>query len=467
MPQAERAESSHGLRKELGVMSLVLTQLLFIPGASWIGMAATVGDSHVVLWLAAAATFFIPLGIIVANLANLMPVEGGIYRWAEAAFGPYIGFLAAWSVWGYAVGHLGEVGMQVASTVQYALQGHGGFSIDNPWHVRWTSILVILICGGTAALGLRLGKWVHDAGGILNVLAFGAVIAVPIIALSSGQLEHYHPITLTAPLMTLFSLNIMSKMAVGAFSGFEYVAIMAGECRNPRRSIVRSIWISTPIILGMFILGTSSMVALVPTTALNLIAPMSQTLQMGLGSSAFATLAVSLLLAIWPLKLIASTCFVYAGCTRLPMVAGWRGQAPAWLGKVNRRFGSPLHSVVLVAITALLLVLISQTGARAQEAYQLLDNTATMCYSIAYLILFSIPLVGRRSLRDRIPVWVRLMCVPGLLITAIATWLALVPIVAVGSSIHFAMKTLGMVVLVNLIGLAVLLYSRRVARNVI
>jgi hypothetical protein len=114
-----------------------------------------------------------------------------------------------------------------------------------------------------------------------------------------------------------------------------------------------------------------------------------------------------------------------------------------------------------------LVVLISEGSAGAQEAYQLIDNTANICYSIAYLILFSIPLVGRRSLRDRIPIWVRLVCVPGLLITAIAAWLALVPIVAVGSSIQFAMKTLGMVIVVNLIGLAVLLYSRGVARNVI
>ena len=43
------------------------------------------------------------------------------------------------------------------------------------------------------------------------------------------------------PALTLLNLNILGKMALGALSGFEYVAILAGECRNPARTIGRSV----------------------------------------------------------------------------------------------------------------------------------------------------------------------------------------------------------------------------------
>jgi hypothetical protein len=43
----------------------------------------------------------------------------------------------------------------------------------------------------------------------------------------------YHPLTVAAPALTLFSLNIFGKMALGGLSGFECVAILAGECKNP------------------------------------------------------------------------------------------------------------------------------------------------------------------------------------------------------------------------------------------
>ena len=53
-------------------------------------------------------------------------------------------------------------------------------------------------------------------------------------------------------------------MALGALSGFEYVAIMAGETRSASRTITRSVLVAAPVIVLMFILGTDSVLALVP-----------------------------------------------------------------------------------------------------------------------------------------------------------------------------------------------------------
>ena len=50
---------------------------------------------------------------------------------------------------------------------------------------------------------------------------------------------------------------------MGALSGFEYIAILAGECRAPARNISRSVLISAPIIALMFMLGTASVLAFV------------------------------------------------------------------------------------------------------------------------------------------------------------------------------------------------------------
>jgi hypothetical protein len=44
----------------------------------------------------------------------------------------------------------------------------------------------------------------------------------------------YHPLATAMPVFSLFSLNILGKLGFGALGGFEYVAILAGECRSPR-----------------------------------------------------------------------------------------------------------------------------------------------------------------------------------------------------------------------------------------
>src|SRR3982750_2575727 len=82
---------------------------------------------------------------------------------------------------------------------------------------------------------------------------------------------------MAAPTVSLFyCLNITSKLAVGGLSGFEYIAILAGECRSPARNIGR--------IALMFILGTSSVLAFIGDKEIDLIGPVPQTLRLGLHS---------------------------------------------------------------------------------------------------------------------------------------------------------------------------------------
>ena len=68
-----------------------------------------------------------------------------------------------------------------------------------------------------------------------------ALIAMPFLESLARHLAGFHPLRLVAPPLTLFTLSVFSKMAFGALTGFEYVAVFAGECRNPRRHLPRSV----------------------------------------------------------------------------------------------------------------------------------------------------------------------------------------------------------------------------------
>src|SRR5436305_11405311 len=91
-----------------------------------------------------------------------------------------------------------------------------------------------------------------------------------------------------------YCFNIFSKLAVGALSGFEYVAILAGETRSPARDIGRSVMIASPIIALMFILGTSSVLAFIANNPIDLIGPVPQALRLGLHSFPIAAAILSI-----------------------------------------------------------------------------------------------------------------------------------------------------------------------------
>jgi amino acid transporter len=98
LARAEARVEAHsaGLKKELGVRDLALTQILFVVGLTWIGVAGKLGPSHVIFWVLALVLFYLPSAAVVIYLNRLMPLEGGLYQWAKLGFNQTVGFMLAW-----------------------------------------------------------------------------------------------------------------------------------------------------------------------------------------------------------------------------------------------------------------------------------------------------------------------------------------------------------------------------------
>ena len=444
------------LRRELGLADLVLAQVLCVVGSSWVGIAAKLGRAHLVFWLAAMALFYVPLAVVVIYLNRLMPLEGGLYQWAKAGFGDLAGFLTAWNLWVYAVIVMGAIVFVVPTDLAYML-GPGG-----AWLPASRAATLALTGGVVAAIalvavhGLDLGKWLHNVGSVLMMLGYAALLALPFWALAIGRIASYEPFPWQAPEASWFSLAIFGQMCVGALSGFEYVAIMAGECRGAPRNIGASVAISAPIIAVMFILGTSSVLAFIGDSPINVIGPIPQTFRLALGTTGRAGAAAPFAIFLLMARNIAAASLIFTGLTRLPMTAGWDRLVPSWFAELHPRRRTPVNSIVFVALLVTALILLSMLGVREQEANQTLAEASVAHYAIAYVGLFALPLVGRGTLRMRLPGWVKMVAGAGLLSSLVSLVIAVYPIVDVVSRGAFAAKICAVVGVSN--GVGVLIY---------
>ncbi|PZR73069.1 MAG: amino acid permease, partial [Chthoniobacterales bacterium] len=349
MNELERAEhrvedQSASLRKPLGLRDLVLTQVLFVVGSSWVGAAAKLGHAHLFFWLLAILLFYIPQAVVVIYLARRMPLEGGLYQWAKLGFNEFTGFIVAWNLWLLSISVIALGGMFVTTNISYAIGPGAAWLPNNKWCVSLISAALVLGLSWTAARGLALGKWVHNIGGFAMLLVYGALVALPFFALARGDFKAYHPLAFAAPSLSLFyCLNIFTKLAVGALSGFEYVAILAGETRAPGRNIGRSVIIASPIIAFMFIFGTSSVLAFIGDNPIDLIGPVPQTLRLGLRAFPIAGAIASLGIVLMTVRTICSTSVHLTGSSRLPMVAGWDRLLPAWFSRLHPKYRTPIN----------------------------------------------------------------------------------------------------------------------------
>ena len=68
------------------------------------GLVASVGPGVALLLLLLVPIFWsIPEALLVAELASMMPEEGGYYRWVKRAFGPFWAFQNGWWTWCYSL----------------------------------------------------------------------------------------------------------------------------------------------------------------------------------------------------------------------------------------------------------------------------------------------------------------------------------------------------------------------------
>jgi amino acid transporter len=206
----ERAEEgvekrSTALRKPLGLFDLVLTQILFIVGSSWVGAAAKLGQAHLFFWLLAILLFYIPQAAVVIYLSKRMPLEGGIYQWAKLGFNEFAGFIVAWNLWLLSITVIALGGMFVTTNISYAIGPGAAWMPENKWCVSLISAALVGGLGWACVRGLSLGKWIHNVGAFAMFAVYTSLILLPLLSLARGELKSYQPLQFALPAMSRFS----------------------------------------------------------------------------------------------------------------------------------------------------------------------------------------------------------------------------------------------------------------------
>ena len=449
--EAEVKVHSSALRKELGLWDIVLAQLLIIIVADYMGTAVKAGSSHVVFWILAIATFFVPQALVVMHLNRRLPIEGGLYEWARLAFGDRVGFIVAWNLWLYALIYVGIGGLLTVSFLPYVIPAAAWITASKATTIA-ACVMMIAVTMAVAGLGLGIGKWINNVGAAVFLITIAALIVIPFVNVWRGTLYEYHPLRLVAPPLTLFSLSVFTKMMFGALTGFEYIAVFAGECRDPERHLPRSVWLAAPIIALIYILATSAILAFVPPSAEDVVAPIPQALSRGFHALGGDTIVMPLAVLFLLIYYLATFCAFFTASTRLPMVAGWDHLLPEWFSRLHPRYKTPVNSVLFLGAATLVVAIASLIGAGHEESFELLLTWSFTFYGIAYLALFAIPVLARKERGLRASLGVRVAAISGFLVTLLFVVLSVFPIISVGSAGHYSLKIAGVVLGANVLG---------------
>ncbi|HZS71090.1 MAG TPA: APC family permease, partial [Candidatus Acidoferrum sp.] len=242
------------LRKEMGFWDVLLFNIATVLGPRWIAAAGHNGSSSLSLWVLAAVFFFVPMALVINELSSRFPEEGGLYVWSKEAFGDFHGFVAGWSYWIYTVFYFPGLLLASTSMSAYVLGGRGAVVSEDRTFLLAGSLVLLLVAVVFNIVGLNIGKWLQNAGGVATYLPLLILTAIAgVLWFRNGSVTHFTASNVM-PVWNWDTVNFWSQIAF-AFTGLELVSAMSQEIRNPQRTLPRAALTAAALIAGMYIVG--------------------------------------------------------------------------------------------------------------------------------------------------------------------------------------------------------------------
>ena len=364
-----------------------------------------------VVWLAVGAAALCG-ALCYGELAARYPEAGGGYVYLREAWGPGLAFLYGWkSLLVMDPGLTAAFAAGVAQYVAYLtpLSGAGRTAV---------AIGAILAVAIVNALGVRAGARLLGLLTVLKLLLL-SVIVLWGFAFGRGQWSHFVPFVEPRPGSGPLAAGLAGGIVAAFFSfgGFWDVAKVAGEIRDPGRSMPRALTLGVSIVTVVYILTSTVLMYLVPLES----AFSGDAFAAQAGEALFGPAGGRVFSAIVVVVVLGSLAAYLMAAPRVYYAMARDGLFLTSVAQVHPRFGTPVRAIAIQAGLACLLVALGTFGEIV--AYFIFVTVAFVALTVAGL--FRLPRPGAGAYR--VPGY------PTTLFAFLALLVTLLGLLAVGS----------------------------------
>jgi len=236
-------------------------------------------------------------------------------------------------------------------------------------------------------VGLGVGKWLNNLGGVGMVLPVLILIALGCLSFARFGSATRFTAAAAIPHAHVKDLIFWSTIFF-AFSGCECASFMGDEIKDARRIIPRALVFAGLVITCFYIAGTLAMLVALPSSRISGLGGFMTVIDFlcrRLGIAALIT-PVAILVGI---SNVGAAAAYLSSTARLPFVVGIDHYLPAVFGRIHPRWKTPYVAIIASGLAGIFFGLLSQTGTSVRGAYDLLVSMSLIAYFIPYLFLFA------------------------------------------------------------------------------
>ena len=363
------AESRARLPRSLGVVSLTAFGVGCTVGAGIFSLTGEIAAHQagpavsLSFLLASCACFF--AGLCYAELAAMVPLAGSAYSYAYVTLGELVAWCIGWSLvleWGLAAS---AVAVSWSGYTQAALADLGWrlpavltqapISAEPHWHLTggwfdFPAVLVVLACTALPLAGMRTSAAVND---VLVIAKVAALVVLVVVGIRYVNPAHWHPfIPANQGHFGAFGWSGVLQGAgtlFFAYVGFDGVATLAEDARDPQRTLPRSLFASLLICTLLYVSVSLVVTGLADYRSLGVPDPLYQALA---GAHAALGPVQALIGTVAILGLVPVVLASVVGQARIFYSMARDGLLPPSFARLGRRSATPVMGTLVTGVLA-------------------------------------------------------------------------------------------------------------------
>lgn len=343
---------------------------------------AIIGVSSITIWIITAIIFFVPYGLLSAELGSTYPDDGGIYSWVHRAYGEKPAVLVGWYYWINVAFWMPAVFIAFAYWISYTFMPDA-----NPWLLCGIATLMCWVIVYIGIRGIELSVTVTNIAAsfkVATLLIFGGLGIV--YGIKNGlandfSLESFIP---TPGNTTQYIAAIVYNLL-----GFELIGSIGSKIKDPGKTIPKMTIFAGVIITALYVFGTFGILAAVPAAEVDTVDGFFFALEelcTVFGSAAQPIFVV--IIVVSSLTLVANMVSWTMGANEV-LAASDLDKRSKLLGHRNKKYDTPDNLYIIMGIlSTALLVLNFALADNANEIFWTILSFSFVIFMLPYLFMF-------------------------------------------------------------------------------
>lgn len=343
---------------------------------------AIIGVSSITVWIITAIIFFIPYGLLSAELGSTFPNDGGISYWTGRAFGEFPSVLVGWMYW-----------INVAfwmPAVFTAFSGWLNIALFPDMSVFTMALLAVAMCWVVVWIGVRGIELSVTVSSIMAIAKMGVLIIFGLMGIVYGIKNGFaNDFSLKSWIPSWDDTIVYVAVIVYNLLGFELIGSIGSKIKNPSKTVPKMTIIAGVAITFLYAFGTFGVLSAISASNVDEVDGFVYALQelcSIFGGAQMPVFYALMLVSI--LTLVANMITWTLGGNESFMGAGLDKRSK-FLAHRNKKYGTSDNLYYIMGVVSTLLIILNYAlSGDANDIFWAIFSFASIVFMLNYLFMF-------------------------------------------------------------------------------